>query len=218
MTPPSPLMMSQTPSSLRTCLRDPIPEILDAARYLDAAVSAHLRGKRALAEELIRLADIAAIRDWSESLWGVGGPWTRPLPVEVRLPFVPKEQRIKARMPSKAEVATLLARDGFHCRFCGIPLVRAETRARIRQTYPDAVRWGDRNAEQHFGFQALWLQYDHLLPHARGGSNELENMVVTCAPCNNGRSNLTLDEVGLSDPRLREPVRSYWDGLERFRA
>jgi hypothetical protein len=198
-------------------LRDPIPEIFDAARYLDAAVSAHLAGKQSLADELIRMADLPAITEWSESLWGAGGPWTRPLPVENRLPFIPKEQRIKARMPNATETATLLARDGFHCRFCGIPLIRAATRILIRQSYPQALRWGDRNADQHAGFQALWLQYDHLLPHARGGSNELNNMVVTCAPCNNGRSNLTLEEVGLSDPRLREPIRSGWDGLERFR-
>ena len=200
-----------------TCLRDPIPEIFDAARYLDAAVSAHQAGRHALADELIRLADIPAISDWSESLWGKGGPWSRPpLNTEKPPPFVPKEQRIKARMPAKVEIAILLARDGFHCRFCGIPLIRAETRMLIRSAYPEALRWGVRNAEQHAGFQAMWLQYDHLLPHARGGSNELSNMIVTCAPCNNGRSNLTLEEVGLADPLLRAPARSTWDGLERF--
>ena len=107
-------------------------------------------------------------------------------------------------------------RDGFHCRFCGIPLVRSETRSLIRKASPEAVRWGDRNADQHAGFQAMWLQYDHLIPHARGGTNELSNMLVTCAPCNNGRSNLTLEEVGLADPRLCDPIRSTWDGLERF--
>lgn len=201
----------------RTCLRDPIPELFEAARYLDEAVSAHLEGDRERADALIRRADIAAITVWTESLWGIGGPWSRPLPVANPLPLVPKDQRIKARMPGKAEIALLLARDGFHCRFCGIPVVRAEVRAVIRLAYPVALRWGTRNADQHAGFQALWLQYDHLLPHARGGTNELSNMLVTCAPCNNGRSNLTLEEVGLTDPRLREPVRSAWDGLERFR-
>jgi 5-methylcytosine-specific restriction endonuclease McrA len=208
--------MNKHPFKLRTCLRDPIPEIFEAARYLDAAVSAHLAAKRALADELIRLADIPAITEWTEALWGVGGPWSRPLRVEEPAAFVPKDQRLKARMPAKAERCALLARDGFQCRFCGIPLVRAETRSQIRKAYPEALRWGDRNADQHAGFQAMWLQYDHLLPHARGGTNELENMLVTCAPCNNGRSNLTLEEVGLADPRLRDPLRATWDGLERF--
>ena len=141
---------------MKSCLRLPIPEIYDAARYLDAAVSAYLSGRRAIADELIRLADTPAISQWSESLWGAGGPWSKPpLPVENPLPFVPKTDLTKARMPTRLEVASLLARDGFHCRFCGIPLIRAEVRALIRAEYPGALRWGTRNAEQHAGFQAM---------------------------------------------------------------
>ena len=205
--------------TLLSCLRPPIPEIFDAARYLDAAVSAHLAGKHAMADELIRLADMPAITEWTESLWGKGGPWCRPLPVENAPLFIPKDQRPKARMPGRPQLNALVERDGFHCRFCGIPVVRTETRSRMRKAYPEALRWGDdnRNAEQHAGLQAMWLTYDHLLPHSRGGSNDLDNMVIACQPCNCGRAQLTLEEVGLADPRLREPVRTMWDGLERFR-
>jgi hypothetical protein len=203
--------------NLKTCLRDPIPEIFDAARYLDAAVSAHFAGKTAIADELIRMADIPAIRDWTESLWGKGGPFSRPLPVENKLPFVPREHRVKVRMPTRAEMKALLARDGLRCRFCGIPVVRVEIRTLIRTAYPEALPWGRTNPEQHAGFQAMWVQYDHLLPHGRGGSNEFSNLIVTCAPCNYGRGNLTLEEAGLSDPFLRPPISSDWDGLERFR-
>jgi 5-methylcytosine-specific restriction endonuclease McrA len=64
----------------------------------------------------------------------------------------------------------------------------------------------------------MWAQYDHILPHSRGGTSELSNMVVTCAPCNFGRMEFTLAEVGLADPRDRAPIRSSWDGLERFRS
>lgn len=202
--------------TLRICLRDPIPEIYRAASCLDAAVTAHLAGKRSVADELIRLADDPAITEWSESLWGSGGPWSRPLLVDTRIPFVERELRIKFRMPAIGVKRALLGRDGFRCRFCGIPLVRAETRSAIRKLYPEAARWGDRNSDQHAGLQAMWLQYDHLLPHARGGTNDIGNMVVACAPCNNGRSNLTLEEVGLTDPRQREPIQTPWDGLERI--
>lgn len=201
----------------RTCLREPIPEIFDAARYLDAAVSAHLSGHKSIAEELIRLADIPYITDWTESLWGKGGPWSQPMAVENRLPSIPSEARAIPRMPTKKQLLFLIERDGFHCRFCGIPLVRSETRALIRSAYPEALRWGNRNADQHAGFQVMWLTYDHLLPHSRGGTSQPDNMLITCLPCNGGRSELTLDEVGLLDPRLREPIRSTWDGLERFR-
>lgn len=75
---------------------------------------------------------------------------------------------------------------------------------------------GEEQTQNNMQPFTLWLQYDHLLPHARSGTNDLENVVITCAPCNYGRGGYTLEEVGLADPRLREPVRSTWDGLERF--
>lgn len=203
--------------SFRTCLKDPIDEIFAAANYLNAAVTAHLEGKFQDADELIRRADIPAIAVWTDSLWGRGGPWTKPLPVDNPLPFLPRDQRVKARMPSADQKRALLVRDGYHCRFCGIPLVRKETISIIQKAYPASLRWGRQAAAQHAGLQALWLQYDHVLPHARGGTNDLSNMIITCAPCNFGRTDLTLEEAGLSDPRLRAPIQSAWEGLERFR-
>jgi hypothetical protein len=61
----------------------------------------------------------------------------------------------------------------------------------------------------------MWAQYDHVVAHARGGDNSIENTIVTCAPCNFAKMNYTLDELGLSDPRTRHPFKSDWDGLER---
>jgi hypothetical protein len=125
--------------------------------------------------------------------------------------------RIPLRMPTPEEKRALHERDGYHCRFCSIPVIRKEIRRRMIAVYPEEAVWGRKNAEQHAALQAMWAQYDHILPHSRGGTNDLSNMVVTCAPCNFGRMEFTLEEVGLADPREREPVRSAWDGLERFR-
>ncbi len=63
----------------------------------------------------------------------------------------------------------------------------------------------------------MWVQYDHIVAHARGGDNSIDNMVITCAPCNYAKWNYLCEEIGLIDPRTREPMRSTWDGLERFR-
>lgn len=213
-------MSSHTPDAYATnriCLRDPIPEIMEAAALLDQAVTAHLSGQTDLADELIRRAEIPAVRDWTESLWGTASPYVQFRDVPNAPPSIPREQRLETRMPNSVEKKALVERDGYHCRFCGIPVIRTEVRNRIRTDYPDALRWGATNPEQHAAFQAMWLQYDHILPHARGGNNDLSNLVVTCAPCNFARMNYTLDEVGLADPRLREHVRSEWDGLERYR-
>lgn len=53
---------------LRPCLRPPIPEVFAAAKYLDAAVSAHMVGDSGLAEHLIRAANMDEVRAWTESL------------------------------------------------------------------------------------------------------------------------------------------------------
>lgn len=59
----------------RNCLREPIPEIAEAARLLDAAVSAHFEGNAELTEQLVRQANMPIIRDWTESLWGASSPY-----------------------------------------------------------------------------------------------------------------------------------------------
>jgi 5-methylcytosine-specific restriction endonuclease McrA len=197
-------------------MRELIPEIADAARLLDAAVTAHLLGRRDLAEELIRLADMPVLRDYTESLWGAKSPYVQYRVISNSPPSLPDDQRIKVRMPNSTEEALLYKRDGYHCRFCGMPVIRGKVRERIRKVYPAALRWSKKNEEQHTAFQLLWGTVDHILPHARGGTNDFENTVVVCQPCNCARMHYTLDEVGLIDPRTREPVRSTWDGLERF--
>ena len=200
----------------RRCFREPIQEIAEASKYLDDAVTAHLSGQPVLAEKLIRSADLPAIRDWAESLWGKRSPYIQFRTIAGASPVLKKQEREKLRMPSRAEQQQLHLRDGYHCRFCGVPVVRKEIRVRLRELYPNALQWGRTNETQHAAFQAMWAQYDHVLPHARGGNNDLENIVVACAPCNYGRMNYTLEEVGLADPRLREPIRTTWDGLERL--
>ncbi|QVX18138.1 hypothetical protein DB356_19340 [Pseudomonas congelans] len=107
-------------------------------------------------------------------------------------------------------------RDGYHCRFCGVPVIRKEVRTLLSKCYPNALRWERTNLGQHAAFQAMWAQYDHVLAHARGGDNSIDNTILTCAPCNFGKMNYTLEELNLVDTRVRPPVASSWDGLERL--
>jgi 5-methylcytosine-specific restriction endonuclease McrA len=197
----------------RPCLREPIPEIFDAARFLDAAVSAHTASRVDLAEALFRLADLEAVREWTDSLWGAASPYLKRMSaVQSRSEI---ETTASSYIPSSVRRAVLM-RDGHHCRFCGIPVVSAAVRRRIHERYPATVNWSPINKDQHAAFQCLWLQYDHLVPRSRGGTSHADNIVITCAGCNFGRMESLLSEVGLTDPRTREPRQSVWDGLERF--
>jgi 5-methylcytosine-specific restriction endonuclease McrA len=205
-----------TDDTLKFCLRTPIPEIFDAARYLDAAVSAHLSGRHDLANDLIRLTNTPALRDYIESLWGAKSPYVSVREVANPRPYLAKDEVKALRMPGADLQRQLIDRDGYHCRFCGIPVIPVEVRKKLNEAYPDALPWGMTNASQHAAFQALWMQFDHVVPHARGGDNSLGNIVIACAGCNYSRMNWTLEEVGLQDPRERPPVRSMWDGLTRI--
>jgi hypothetical protein len=118
-------------------------------------------------------------------------------------------------MPDAKVKRLLIERDGHHCRLCGMPVIRREVRQHLGNAYPGALPWGERNTDQHPAFQVMWLQYDHLLPHARGGTNDIENMMVACAACNFGRMNFTLEEVGFAPLGPSTAITSFWDGLER---
>lgn len=208
---------------LRDCFRDPIPEIVEAATLLDQAVSAHLRGEVALADECIRAADMPIIGEWLDPIWSGHNNEIRSIrSVDGLPPVLPKAQRYHPRDAPPAMKRALLRRDDFHCTLCGIPLVRPEVRKFLKKLYPEAVRWtGARARDQHRGLQVMWAQYDHVVVHSRGGPTTLDNLVMTCPACNFGRDRYMLSEVGLRDPRThpRSPTWSNWgtwEGLERI--
>jgi ribosomal protein L37E len=180
----------------RACLRQPIPQIFEAAQLLQSAAKAHRRGDRKTAAQLFEQANMPAVREWTESIWGKHRPeilCVRPVPNSP--PLLAKADRIKRRMPPSVDQKRLIAHYGYQCAFCGIPLIHPRVRKRAAKLYPEAVPWGRTNPTQHAAFQAMWLQFDHVLPHARGGDNSFENLVITCAPCNFGRMNYTLAEL-----------------------
>ena len=201
----------------RPCFRDPIPEIFEAAKLLNQAVDAHLKDRSTEAGKLLMQADMSKVRAWLESIWGKGNPeiW-RIRKVEGAPHNVGDSELDPRRDATKKQKAELIDRDGHQCRFCGIPVIRAEIRTAMRKQYPNELNWGSSNSEQHAAFQCMWLQYDHILPHSRGGCTNLDNLVIACSGCNYGRGNYTLEEVGLIDPRTRPVIRTDWDGLERF--
>jgi 5-methylcytosine-specific restriction endonuclease McrA len=198
----------------RRFLLEPFPQIVEAAQLLDSAADAHLAGNYDLAVRLILAADIPEIAVWAEAFSGTATD-IGELP-----PMVPDARRFRPRMPKPALQRQLIERDGHHCRFCGIPLIRPKVRSYLKRCYEnrifqDALRWGPKSTDCHAAFQAMWLVFDHIVPWSRGGATTLDNMVVACQPCDRGRNAQTLDEAGLFDPRDFPRIESDWDGLER---
>jgi hypothetical protein len=204
----------------RRCLKEPIPEIFEAASLLSEAVDAHLAGDSLRADRLIREADMPAIADWVLPL-----VWTnknrladiRFREVSGAPVLLDKADRNPKRSPTPTQKAELIALYGYNCAFCGIPLVTAKARMALTAAYPEAAHWIDRKDPLcHAALLCMGLEYDHVLPHSRGGDSSLSNLVVTCAGCNYGRMSETLEEVGVRDPRLTAPTKTDWDGLQRL--
>ena len=204
---------------MRRCIREPIPEVYTAIDTLAAAVDAHFAGDTQGAEDLFRAANCPRTREWLFTTWTTPKANVIFQKPEGDAPIIPKAERDPAgQIVRPALRRQVLARDGHRCRYCGLPVVDAEVRKAARRLYPDAVPWPDVHIEKHAAFQASWLQYDHVEPYARGGRTSPDNIVVTCALCNFGKDRYTLRQLDIEDPRLRPPVPTDFDGLERLRA
>lgn len=199
---------------MRYSLIEPIPEIFAAAEKLNQAFESLLLGQKSKAATLFAEADDPIIWSFTDQAWGKGCKDRFGFKIVADAPpLLALKDRPLPRMPSAECRKEALARDGFHCRFCGMPVIDARVRRLAHDLFPEAVGWGRSNTEQHAAFQCMWLQFDHILPNSRGGTSSLENIVVTCAPCNFGRMQTTLEEADLYHP-LHVPRQKKWNGYE----
>lgn len=203
---------------MKKSIKEPVPQIFEAWDFLSQAVDAHLSGDRVTAELLFKKADIREVWEW------LNPGWSRPdLHVIVPEPHgdtltVPKHLRDPDRNIAPIIRAAVLQRDGYQCRYCGIPVIDAKIRKLAHRIYPDAVPWEPYDVtKQHSAFACFWLQFDHVVPHSHGGRSSLDNVVISCALCNFGKDKYTLRQLNLKDPRLTSPAASTWDGLARFK-
>ena len=192
---------------------EPIPEMYKAAELLSNAVDAVMRKEISLAAELIAEADMVELEIHNAMIAG-------SVSVEIHrfreIPNAPRVEKTKSRMPPHNVEMSIYERDGWHCRFCNVPVVSKDVRKRLNKLFPDVARWGRKNIEKHRGLSILESSLDHLIPHNRGGGNSPENLVTACGPCQFGRGGWTIDEVGISDPFTRDPIVDEWDGLRRL--
>jgi len=94
---------------------------------------------------------------------------TAPPPRPARRLNIAKAQRL----------SHLVARAGWACSYCGAPLVNTIT--------------GEHEADPRYRRPVI----DHVVPRSRGGSNRLDNLALSCDPCNLVKSDRLLDELPL---------------------
>jgi 5-methylcytosine-specific restriction endonuclease McrA len=123
--------------------------------------------------------------------------------------FHPKEQRKITFLQS----VKLFLRDGFIDRYSGQRLVYPGILRLLSQTMPQEFpfqkNW--KMSECHIAYYELMPTIDHVIPVARGGSDDETNWVTTSMLRNSAKSNWILEELGWS----LFPVGNLkdWDGL-----
>ena len=189
----------------------------EAAGSLSRAADALLIGDHRVAVEAVHAAERAELLAWGVPVMSVVNPeiirW-RPVD-ETTLPL---NRRVDGGKPRSSMLNAMYRRDGWRCRFCGCPVVRPAARTRMAQLLPGVIRWTSCYGD-HAGFFVLSGVADHVQPYSWSGSTSLDNLVTCCQPCNYGRGSAFVAEMGLIDPRTRDPYPADgWDGLERVLA
>jgi len=202
--------------AIRKSFLPPIPELEEVADLLSEAVDAILRDDLPLAARLIVEADIEAVGQYAAQ---ISGPISAVVHRyrDVGDPPIIKD-RAKQRMPSSSTEREIFERDGWRCRVCDTRIISKKSIRKMHAILPDEARQGRRAIDCHYGMSAICVSLDHLLPHSRGGTNNPDNLVTACGPCQFGRNNWTFAEVGIEDPRGRAPIVDEWDGLTRIEA
>lgn len=201
---------------MRNCFCPPIPEIEKAVTLLSEAADALLRGDESEAGRLVTAADKPQIAEFYRRIAGKTDPeihWQSKQPKD----RLPNSRRSATRMPSGNGQAAIFARDGWRCRYCGTRVISTKARKVFTERFPEETHWV--SWQRYGGHSALLSQgasLDHVLPISRGGKNVDCNFVTACGTCQFGRNQWTLEEVGFTDPRDRQPVRDGWDGLTRL--
>lgn len=131
--------------------------------------------------------------------------------LEAEYAFRPDQSQRPRFKPARS--LPVFLRDGFIDRYGGERLVFPGALHLISCLLPNAFPYHPHGHMQHchMAFWQLFPSVDHIVPVARGGSNDMENLVCTSMLRNQVKSGWLLSELGweLQPPRQDEE----WDGL-----
>ena len=126
---------------------------------------------------------------------------------------------------SEADHDAVLARDGWHCRYCGIGVIDRRARKQLVALLGDPPVWGRFDSQRHAALLVLSGVADHVEAAASFSDPALadshENLVASYYTCNFGKSSFTCDQLGLQDPRqnlelTHSPVHIFLSDGSRF--
>jgi hypothetical protein len=137
---------------LRLSLLDPIPELHAAETVLETVADLLLIGRIVDARQALDAIDEARLRRyWAEK--------DRPTRGTRRPVRIAKRERLPERVHRE-----VLARDGWHCRYCGIGVVDRDARRRMVDLLGPPKVWGNADFGRNAALLVLSGVADHVVP------------------------------------------------------
>ena len=128
-----------------------------------------------------------------------------------------KKFNLSPRNPTPKKSQEVFERDFYRCRYCSLPIIKANVFSEYsRIVGSDNFPNKRKNTERNGITLGLRGVADHVEPYASGAGTEMDNLVTSCYSCNFGKAGYTLEQIGIFDPRLKQPVNDGWLGLTEF--
>lgn len=140
----------------------------------------------------------------------------REAAAEILAPIAYPRREVAVRSePSETVMVSIYKRDRFHCRYCGCKVVPTQIMRLVSETFPDQFPYHPnwRAGHTHPAITSRSPNLDHVVPWAKGGGNDPENLVCACWVCNQIKGDLSLQQLGW---KLRPIPETDWDGLVRY--
>ena len=129
---------------------------------------------------------------------------------------IAKDLNNSPRLIPKVE-KEVFERDSYRCRYCGLRIISKEVFTEYsRIVGSDNFSVERENSKRNGLTLGLRGVADHVEPYASGGETSIDNLVTSCYSCNFGKAGYTLEQIGIFDPRLKQPVNDEWLGLTEF--
>lgn len=186
---------------MRARLRSPPPERVDVVETVEAS------------EEVQAIDSAGVLRIVCDALLA-GSSEAASSTLRSEYPFAPVPPGTRDYGP--LESTRIFIRDGFIDRYGGErlvfpPVLRVISMA-LPSDFPYHPNW--KTDVTHRAYWELSATVDHLVPVARGGSDDEANLVTTSMAHNSAKLSWTLDQLGW---RLHPPGDfAVWDGLIRW--
>lgn len=122
---------------------------------------------------------------------------------------------VRGISPSLA--SAVWGRDHYICRYCGTRVIAPSVLVAYSRLSGSDAFWIGRPVNRRHGTVLAFRAYvDHVVPHAKGGLTDANNLVTACWSCNYGKRSYDLVSLMLDDPGSRAVPDSSWQGLTEY--